>query len=94
MKDPEFIMFVGPMFGSKTTRLLGSVDRYTRQNQTVMAFKPKMDDRYSDVEICTHSGGKLSAIGVQTGKEILENIHQSPGNVDVVAVDEAFMIDD
>ena len=93
MKDPEFIMFVGPMFGSKTTRLLGSVDRYTRQNQTVMAFKPKMDDRYSDVEICTHSGGKLSAIGVQTGKEILENIHQSPGNVDVVAVDEAFMIE-
>jgi thymidine kinase len=94
MKDPEFIMFVGPMFGSKTTRLLGSVDRYTRQNQTVMAFKPKMDDRYSDVEICTHSGGKLSAIGVQTGKEILENVHRSPKNVDVVAVDEAFMIDD
>tara|TARA_R110002060_G_scaffold18962_8_gene25980 strand:- start:655 stop:1239 length:585 start_codon:yes stop_codon:yes gene_type:complete len=94
MVNPEFIIFTGPMFGSKTTRLLGVVDRYTRQRRTVLAFKPIMDDRYSYGEICTHSGGSLPAWGVKTGDEILEKAG-SVGyeSVDVIAVDEAFMID-
>ena len=64
MSDPKFIIFTGPMFGSKTTRLLAAVDRYKHQNKKIVAFKPKMDNRYSNVEICTHSGGKLPAVGV------------------------------
>ena len=44
---PEFIIFTGPMFGSKTTRLLAAVDRFRYQNRNVIAFKPKLDERYS-----------------------------------------------
>lgn len=91
--DPEFTIFTGPMFGSKTTRLLAQIDRYTYQNKKVVAFKPMMDNRYSNVEICTHSGGKFPAYGVSSGSDITEYLAERKLEVDVIAVDEAFMID-
>ena len=62
MISPEFIIFTGPMFGSKTTKLLAAVDRYVYQNKVIMAFKPKLDDRYSGGEISTHNGVSLKAV--------------------------------
>ena len=91
MQDPAFIIFTGPMFGSKTTRLLAAVDRYQHQHQKVVAFKPVLDDRYSSMEICTHSGGRLPAIGVKTGEDIVRHLIDT--ECDVIAIDEAFMID-
>jgi thymidine kinase len=79
------------MMSSKTTRLIGAVDRFRYQNQRVMAFKPRMDRRYAADEINTHNGGKLEAVIVGTGDEILR--HVDLYQPDVVAVDEAFMID-
>ena len=32
---PEFIIFTGPMFGSKTTRLIAAVDRFRYQGWIV-----------------------------------------------------------
>ena len=94
MKEPEFIIFTGPMFGSKTTHLLAVVDRYTRQHKNVLAFKPVMDDRYASSEIVTHSGGRLQAFSVKTGSEILNIINQGERPpADIIAIDEAFMID-
>jgi thymidine kinase len=81
------------MFGSKTTRLLAALDRYRFQNRSVIAFKPKMDDRYSSTAICTHSGGSVNAVGVSSGQDILTHLHECGENYSVVAVDEAFMID-
>lgn len=95
-KDPRFTIFTGPMFGSKTTRLLAMADRYLYQKMQVVAFKPIMDNRYNSVEICTHSGGSLPAIGVNCGQDVVKYIMQmteQQQHVDVVAVDEAFMID-
>lgn len=91
--DPEFVIFTGPMWGSKTTRMLAAVDRYRYQKRSVVAFKPVMDDRYSEQEIRTHSGGSLPAIGVNTGADIEDYLRQIAVSVDVIAVDEAFMID-
>mgnify|MGYP003665069797 CR=1 FL=1 len=90
---PEFIIYTGPMFGSKTTRLLATVDRFKYQNREILAFKPKLDERYSTTEICTHSGGKLLASVVKSGLEIVKCVDDHKNNVDVVAVDEAFMIE-
>ena len=90
---PEFIIYTGPMFGSKTTKLLATVDRFRYQNRKIMAFKPAMDERYSLSSICTHSGGKLEANVVKTGSDIVRLVTSSIENVDVVAVDEAFMIE-
>ena len=93
MRDPEFVIFTGPMFGSKTTRMFAVIDRYRYQSLNVIAFKPQMDDRYSNSDICTHNGGKISAILVKTGDDVLEYIENASYNYDVIAVDEAFMID-
>jgi len=90
--DPEFIIFTGPMFGSKTTRLLAMLDRYHYQNKKIVAFKPVMDDRYSNIEICTHSGGKFPAVGVNSARDVVKYLEEDTP-VDVIAVDEAFMVD-
>ena len=89
---PEFIMFTGPMFGSKTTRLLAMLDRFRYQNRKILAFKPSLDERYSNSEICTHNGGKIDAHIVKTGDDIIK-IAGALVDVDVIAVDEAFMIE-
>jgi thymidine kinase len=52
-----------------------------------------MDDRYSKTEIFTHSGGKLEAVGVNNGKDIVKYINDFKPDANVIAVDEAFMID-
>tara|TARA_B100000214_G_scaffold324010_1_gene260759 strand:- start:424 stop:999 length:576 start_codon:yes stop_codon:yes gene_type:complete len=89
---PEFIIFTGPMFGSKTTRLIAALDRFSRQGRKVIAFKPRLDNRYAEGEIVTHSGGKVAATIVQTGSEIVD-IVSSISDVEVIGIDEAFMID-
>ena len=91
MRDPEFIIFTGPMFGSKTTRMLAAVDRYRWQNKKIVAFKPQIDDRYSINQISTHNGANIPAQCVSCAEDIINHLNEI-GDFDVIAVDEAFMI--
>ena len=95
MRNPDIIVFTGPMFGSKTTRLLAAIDRYTIQRKNVFVFKPRMDIRYERSRITTHNGGSMEAYVVDTGDEIIECIRGVDllDFPDVIAIDEAFMID-
>ena len=93
---PEFIIFTGPMFGAKTSRLLSVIDRFSYQSRKVLSFKPRIDRRYSTSKITTHNGNFVEALSVSKGEEILRIVRdrdQKGDTVDVVAVDEAFMID-
>ena len=66
----DLILYTGPMFSSKTTKLLMEADKRHYQKQKCIAFKSKMDDRYSNVgEIVTHNFNKLPAHLVDTGEE-------------------------
>lgn len=85
---PSFTVYTGPMFGSKTSKLLADLDRYERKGLRVIAFKPKIDDRYSNCEIVTHSGARRFAIAVSNGIHLAE----LAANYDVVGIDEAFMV--
>lgn len=87
--QPQLIIYTGPMFGSKTTKMLTVLERASYQKKKVIAFKPKMDDRYDEGKIVTHAGLSFDAHNVRTGQEIVE---MSSG-YDVIGVDEAFMID-
>ena len=89
---PTFTVYTGPMFSAKTTSLLSSLDRFKYQGKKIVAFKPQLDDRYSNDDISTHSGWKTPAICVKTGRDILEKLAEQNGNPNVIAVDEAFMI--
>ncbi len=89
----EFVMFIGPMFGGKTTKLLSAMDRYKYQGRKILAFKPKVDVRYSNDEIVTHWGGRASATLVTSGQGIYRKVIRfTQKNPCVIAVDEAFMI--
>lgn len=93
MMNPAFYVFTGPMMGSKTTRLIALADRFKHKGMTVLAFKPRFDNRYSEGEICTHNGGKIPAYNVNSGDEILKIVVSQDKRPDVIAVDEAFMIE-
>jgi thymidine kinase len=90
--NPQFIVFTGPMFSSKTTQLLTALERYEYQKKRVLALKPMMDDRYAVGEIMSHNGWGQAAGLVETGQDVLNKIAASEEIVDVVAIDEAFMI--
>ena len=49
--NPFFNIYIGPMYGSKTTRLLSDIDRFTYKSKKIIAFKPKIDTRYSESNI-------------------------------------------
>jgi thymidine kinase len=97
--NPELIIFTGPMFSGKTTRLLAALDRYHYQNKKIMAFKPQLDDRYSVVDIKSHNGAGIPARSISSGNQLLKIImplilsEHEENHPDVIAVDEVFMID-
>lgn len=92
MNQAEFVLYTGPMFSSKTTKLLARLDRSKYQKKKAVSFKPNLDDRYSvDNQIVTHNDNHIQSCGVCTGKDILE-IVASLNEIDIIAIDELFMI--
>ena len=89
MADPKFVIYTGPMFGGKTTRMLSQLERAKYQRKSIILFKPKRDDRYSSDRVHTHSCASWPAVEIEKGSDIFSMIDEC----EVIAVDEAFMID-
>jgi thymidine kinase len=89
----EFVLYLGPMFSGKTTRLLSSIERHLYKKEDVICFKPHIDGRYSNTEIVTHSSSKVKAYSVKNAKEIEAFFDKAFLTPKIVAVDEAFMIE-
>ena len=90
---PNLKLYVGPMFSGKSTKLLEQVDRYKFAKKSIICFKPKMDNRYTQEGfIVTHSGSHVPCVLISKGHEILDYFidKELP---DAIAIDEAFMID-
>lgn len=95
MLYPEFIIFTGPMFGGKTTRLLSEAERYRYQKKRFLAYKPLIDDRYDSEHIVTHNGFKLKAKRISSAEDILEDLDEYQNDLSkkhIIIIDEAFMI--
>ena len=90
--DPTYKVFVGPMFSSKTSRLLMELERYKHQHRAIECFKPRIDDRYSEEDIVSHSGWRTKAHCVKEGTDVLGILADVDVEPSVIAVDEAFMI--
>jgi thymidine kinase len=93
--NPEFIIYTGPMFSGKTSRLLLELERYKFRHRRTVVFKPMIDDRYSTNNIVSHGGLSLPAINVKSGADILDTLIKAAHGdkpIHVVAVDEAFMV--
>jgi thymidine kinase len=83
-------VIAGSMFSGKSEELIRRLNRARIARLKVQVFKPKIDNRYSDEEIATHSGLKHISIPVSSSKELLESIDKE---VDVVGIDEGQFFD-
>lgn len=97
--QPELVVYTGPMFSSKTTRLLLAAEKSKRRGRKVLAYKAALDGRYHESNITSHMGWSLPAEPVSTGSEIWRHVEKrcdlrvtDPTDVTIV-VDEAFMIE-
>ena len=75
----------GSMFSGKSEELVRRLRRAKIAKQTVVAFKPRIDDRYDDEDIVTHDDRRIESIRVSDAQEILANVGSG---VRVVGIDE------
>jgi thymidine kinase len=81
----------GPMFSGKTEELIRRVRRSQIARQKVQIFKPKIDDRYHETNVVSHSAQEVTAIAVSKPIDILRNLYDSTR---VVAIDEVQFFDE
>lgn len=79
----------GSMFSGKTEELIRRLRRVKFAGQDLLLFKPKIDKRYSEENVVSHSGNSFEAIQVESSKEILQHWK----NERIVAIDEAQFFD-
>lgn len=79
----------GSMFSGKTEELIRRLRRAQIARQTVAIFKPRIDDRYSENDIVSHSEQKIPCTVVETAAEII----LFSSNADVIGIDEAQFFD-
>lgn len=80
----------GSMFSGKTEELIRRVRRAQIAHQTVQVFKHKIDDRYHQTRVTSHSGQDYVAEPVTCTADIFE--HLNPATT-VVSIDEAQFFD-
>ncbi|HET9201562.1 MAG TPA: thymidine kinase [Acidimicrobiia bacterium] len=80
----------GPMFSGKSEELIRRVTRYQIARVPVQTFKPRLDVRYADDEVVSHSSLKVEAIPVETADELLRRVEDG---TKVIGVDEGQFFD-
>jgi thymidine kinase len=88
MHNERIEVICGPMFSGKTDELLRRLNRLKYSRTDFMLFKPKVDNRYSDISVVTHDNVSLDSISVEYAEQILE-ICDKQKDIKVVAIDEA-----
>jgi len=79
----------GSMFSGKTEELIRRLRRARLAKQKVEIFKPKIDTRYSNVDVVSHDANSILSTPVDSSQNIL----LLAADVDVVGIDEAQFFD-
>lgn len=80
----------GPMFSGKSEELIRRLRRARIARQRVQVFKPRLDDRYSQDRIVSHSEASLEAIVVERAEDVMRLLDD---RTQVVGVDEVQFFD-
>ena len=80
----------GSKFSGKSEELIRRLRRAIIAKQRVQIFKPRIDSRYADAEIVSHSEMRLPSVSVSSSVELLEKLDH---RTEVVGVDEAQFFD-
>ena len=83
-------VITGSMFSGKSEELIRRVRRAQIARQKVQLFKPRVDSRYANDQIVSHSDMKMPSLVVGSAHEILERLE---GTTEVVGVDEGQFFD-
>lgn len=78
-------VITGPMFAGKSEELIRRVRTLSYTKKSIITFKPKIDDRYSPLDISSHAGNRYKAFVVSNVEEMVKYLDPLP---DVVAIDE------
>lgn len=84
-------VIVGSMFSGKSEELIRRLRRARIARQKVQVFKPKIDDRFSKVEIVSHSDMRHDSIAVANADELLNAIERG---TEVIGIDEGQFLDE
>lgn len=91
MQDGWMEVVCGSMFSGKSEELIRRVRRAQFAKQKIIAFKPEIDNRYSEKAVVSHNGTTIIAIPVSHSSHI-ENYIEN--HYDVIAIDEAQFFDE
>ena len=80
----------GSMFSGKSEELIRRLRRAQIARQRVQIFKPKLDNRYSDDHIVSHSDMKIKSQLVSQARDILESLDL---RTQVIGIDEGQFFD-
>lgn len=83
-------VIAGSMFSGKSEELIRRLRRAEIARLRVQVFKPKIDTRYSDDHIVSHSDLRMKSDTVTNASEILNRVDP---RTDVVGIDEAQFFD-
>jgi thymidine kinase len=84
-------VIIGSMFSGKSTELIRRINRYKVLNKNILVINHKLDKRYSENSISTHSNIKLECLSLDTLSEINTNDEymKEYNDCDVLVVEEA-----
>ncbi len=80
----------GSMFSGKSEELIRRLTRARIARRRIQVFKPKLDDRFSEVEVVSHGGQRFTALAVETSQQILG---LTDDRAEVIGIDEAQFFD-
>jgi len=83
-------VIVGSMFSGKSEELIRRLRRAQIARQQVQIFKPRIDTRYAEDHIVSHSEMRISSAPVASSRELLERV--TP-DTEVVGIDEGQFFD-
>ncbi len=83
-------LICGSMFSGKTEELIRRLRRAEIAKQHVQVFSHRLDTRYGESQVASHSGANWDAIPVQDAAQILPQVDPE---TTVVAIDEAQFFD-
>lgn len=90
-KDSGWIEVIcGCMFSGKTEELIRRLKRATLAQQSVLVFKPSVENRYHPSHVVSHNQEVVQAISVSRAREILQLVQ----NQEVIGIDEAQFFDE
>ena len=85
LRDGWIEIICGSMYAGKTEELLRRIRRIEYAKKTILVFKPKIDNRYSDGEVVSHNNERVKSINISNPKDILKYIDPLPY---AIAIDE------